>query len=273
MFFCDNHTHSLISPDSNAPLADMARQAVSLGLDELCVTDHCDLVDGSGRPVDVFDWPAAKEQVRRVQAQVGNKLTLRLGLELGSAVYDPDLARRILAHGSPELDFVLGSLHNWLGERDNIDLYYTDYTGDPALARHCVERCLAHTWTLVTDCPDCYDSLAHIIYPLRYIQRDGLSLTLDGYEEQVRAIFTQVARTGHALEVNTCRGRSLAEWKPLLGWFRECGGEYVTLGSDAHRPQDLAKGLREAAQLLSQAGFRYVTTYEKRKPMPHTISE
>ena len=96
LYFCDIHTHSLLSPDSNAPLADMAQRAVALGLDELCVTDHCDLVDGSGRPVNSFDWPAAKEQFRRVQAQVGGRLNLRLGLELGSAVYDPDLARRIL---------------------------------------------------------------------------------------------------------------------------------------------------------------------------------
>ena len=100
---------------------------------------------------------------------------------------------------------------------------------------------------------------------------NGLSLTLDGYEEQVRAIFTQVARTGHALEVNTCRGRNLAEWLPLLRWFQECGGEYVTLGSDAHRPQDLAKGVQEAAGLLEAAGFRYVTTYEKRRPVPHLL--
>ena len=271
MYFCDIHTHSLLSPDSNAPLADMAQRAVALGLDELCVTDHCDLVDGSGRPVNSFDWPAAKEQFRRVQAQAGGRLNLRLGLELGSAVYDPAIARHILAGGGDELDFVLGSLHNWLGERDNSDLYYTDYTGDLPLARHCVEHCLDHTWTLVTECPDCYDSLAHIIYPLRYIQRDGLSLTLDGYEEQVRAIFTQVARTGHALEVNTCRGRNLAEWLPLLRWFQECGGEYVTLGSDAHRPQDLGKGVQEAAGLLEAAGFRYVTTYEKRRPVPHLL--
>ena len=271
MYFCDTHTHSLISPDSDAPLADMARRAAGLGLQELCVTDHCDLIDGSGRPVDAFDWPAAKEQLRRVRSQLGDRLSLRLGLELGSAVYDPDLARRILGEGAPELDFVLGSLHNWLGERDNIDLYYTDYTGDLPLARHCVEHCLRHTWTLVTDCPDCYDSLAHIIYPLRYIQRDGLSLSLDAYEEQTRAIFTQVAATGHALEVNTCRGRSLAEWLPLLCWFKQCGGEFVTLGSDAHRPQDLAKGIREAGQLLEQAGFSYLTCYEKRRPVPHKL--
>lgn len=271
MYFCDTHTHSLISPDSQTPLAVMCQRAADLGLQELCVTDHCDLVDGQGNPVQHFDWAAAKQQYHRVLAQAGDRPALRLGLELGSAVYDPKTARRILAQGGDELDFVLGSIHNWLGERDNLDLYYTRFTQDPTLASHCVERCLEHTWTLVTQCPDCYDSLAHIIYPLRYIQRDGISLTLAPFEERVRAIFTQVAATGHALEVNTCRGRSLAEWLPLLKWFRQCGGEFVTLGSDAHRPQDLAKGIREAAQLLEQAGFSQLTCYEQRRPIPHKL--
>lgn len=271
MYFCDSHTHSQLSPDSDAPLESMARQAVSLGLSALYVTDHCDLVDGTGRRVTQFDWPAAQTQLGRARKEVQGQLDLRLGLELGSAVLDPVIARDILAQGGDELDFVLGSIHNWLGERDNIDLYFTDFTGDPALARHCLDRCLEHTWTLVTQCPDCYDSLAHIIYPLRYIQRDGHCMDLTDYEDRVRAIFSQVAATGHALEVNTCRGNNLTEWPPLLSWFRECGGEYVTLGSDAHRPQDLAKGLREAAELVEAAGFRYLTTYEKRRPVPRKL--
>ena len=142
---------------------------------------------------------------------------------------------------------------------------------DPALARRCLDRCLEHTWTLVTQCPDCYDSLAHIIYPLRYLRRDGHPLSLAEYEDRVRAIFTQVASTGHALEVNTCRGQDLADWPVLLDWYKSCGGEYVTLGSDAHRPQDLAKGIREAVAMVDAAGFRYLTTYEKRRPVPHKL--
>ena len=45
MYLCDIHSHSKISPDSRAELSDMARAAVSAGLRELCVTDHCDLLD------------------------------------------------------------------------------------------------------------------------------------------------------------------------------------------------------------------------------------
>lgn len=271
MYLCDVHTHSLISHDSHAPLEQQAEAAVAAGLRELCVTDHCDLLDGRGRPVTSFNWPAAKEQYRRVKSRFAGRLELRLGIELGSAPADPETARAILAGGGGELDFVLGSLHNWISEEGNIDLFYTKFAGDMDLCRRAVDNALTHSWTLVTELPDCYDSLAHISYPLRYIRRDGMELTLWDYEDQVRPILTEVAKTDHALEVNTRHGLDLADWPRILTWFRECGGKLVTVGSDAHRPQDVAKGVPEALELIKAAGFGYITTFEKRKPVTHRL--
>ena len=271
MYLCDIHSHTKISPDSNAELSHMVQAAAAAGLRELCVTDHCDLLDLDGNPVTAFDWPAAKEQYRAAKPAPGDRLTLRLGLELGSAPYDPAVARAILKEGGAELDFVLGSLHNWIGAQGNVDLHDTSYTGDPDLARRAVESTLEHTWALVAQYPDCYDSLAHIVYPLRYIRRDGIDLSLDGWEDRVRAIFTEIAKTDHALEVNTHRGRDLDFWPPLLRWFRECGGELVTVGADAHRPQDVARGVPEALELLRAAGFDRVTTFAGRKPTTHRL--
>ena len=271
MYLCDVHSHTLISPDSHAALSDMAAGAVVAGLRELCVTDHCDLLDMYGTPVTSFDWPAAKEQYRAARETLEDGLTLRLGIELGSTPYDPDTARAILREGGDELDFVLGSLHNWIGAEFNVDLGSSGFSGKPDLARRAVDAALTYTWTLVTQYPDCYDSLAHINYPLRYIRRDGIDLTFADWEDRVRAIFTEVARTDHALEVNTRRGRDLDYWPPLLRWFRECGGKLVTVGSDAHRPEDVAKGIPEALELLKAAGLDYVTTFAGRKPITHCL--
>lgn len=271
MYLCDIHSHTKISPDSEAELADMVRAALAAGVEEFCVTDHCDLLGLHGQLWGTFDWPAAKAQYHAAKEAAGDKLTLRLGLELGSATFDPDTARAVLAQGGEELDFVLGSLHNWIGLEGGRDFYYSDYRDSPGLARKAVENALDHTWTLVTRLPDCYDSLAHIVYPLRYIHRDGVALSLADYEERVRAIFTEVARTDHAMEVNVCRGQDLASWPPLLAWFRECGGQLITVGADAHRPQDVAKGIRSALEMLNAAGFGCVTTYKGRKPQLHRL--
>ena len=271
MYLCDTHSHTKISPDSKAELLDTAKAAIDAGLREFCVTDHCDLLNGWGAPVTDFDWPAAKEQYRAVRETVGDRLILRFGLELGSAPYDPAVARANLKEGGDSLDFVLGSLHNWIGMEGNIELHDTSFVGDPSLARRAVESTLDHTWALVMKCPDCYDSLAHVVYPLRYIRRDGIDLAISDWEGRVRAIFTEIAKTDHALEVNTHHGLDLGSWPPLLRWFKECGGKLVTVGADAHRPQDVAKGIPEALKMLSAAGFDHVTTFARRKPVTHRL--
>ena len=50
MYYADYHTHSRLSPDSDAPLLDMAEAAARAGLSELCITDHYDLVEMDGTP-------------------------------------------------------------------------------------------------------------------------------------------------------------------------------------------------------------------------------
>ena len=40
MYLADYHTHSRMSPDADAPMAELAEAAIAAGLDELCFTDH-----------------------------------------------------------------------------------------------------------------------------------------------------------------------------------------------------------------------------------------
>ena len=78
MYLADMHTHTQISPDSGARLVDMARAAAAAGLDELYVTDHCDLLNGEGRFAPDFDWPAALAQMAQAREGLTGRLQLRL---------------------------------------------------------------------------------------------------------------------------------------------------------------------------------------------------
>ena len=44
-----------MSLDGHAPMADIAAAAERAGLDELCITDHCDFLDEHGRPNRAYD--------------------------------------------------------------------------------------------------------------------------------------------------------------------------------------------------------------------------
>lgn len=258
MYLTDYHTHSLLSPDGYVPLAEMARAAMDAGLSELCLTDHCDLLTGHGEPVRAYDWAPAVEQFHQTFPQFEGKLKLRLGMEFGSGHLDPAAADTILAQ--PELDFVIGSVHNMSPGAGALDFYYVKYN-----SRADCDRALDDYFDSLDELAktDYYDVLGHIIYPLRYMHGLG---SMDPYYDRIHALLRAAVELGRGIEVNTYRGKTVEEWRPVLERYKDVGGELVTVGSDAHRPEHVGLGVREAYGLLKDVGFRYVAVYEKRKP-------
>ena len=263
MYLTDYHTHTALSFDGQATLAQMAQAALDAGVDELCVTDHCDLLDEAGRAVPAYSWDKALAQYRETLSLYQGRLTLKLGLELGMPHVDPAAAQAIWAQ--PEADFILGSVHNLSPAQGGKDFYYEDLS-DPAVCAAVLDDYFYSLQALART--DFYDVLAHIIYPLRYMTAQ---IRLDPWLDAVRAILRTAVEKGRGIELNTCRGRTLTEWRPVLALYREAGGEILTLGSDAHSPDAVGKGLREAQALLKDMGFRYFCTYEKHTPHFHLL--
>ena len=79
MYLCDIHSHTKLSPCSSAELSDTARAAIDAGLQEFCVTDHCDLLGVHGESCAQFDWPAAKELYCQGRFGRSNHSPLRAG--------------------------------------------------------------------------------------------------------------------------------------------------------------------------------------------------
>lgn len=265
MYLIDYHCHSQLSPDSSTPLIDNARAAIQMGISELCITDHFDLLTGQGerQRASALRWSPRVKQYHAVKDAVAGKLTLKLGIEFGSGQVDAADAAQALKQ--PELDFVIGSIHNRTEETGASDLYYLNYTS----ADFCYE--VLEDYFLSMErlvAADCYDVLGHIIYPIRYMNiRDGQEVDIYRYLDRIRAILKGVVAHGRGIEFNTWCGRTLEQWRPTLEAYRDCGGEYITVGSDAHVAGSIGKGIREAYELLKNMGFRYVTAYEKRTPV------
>lgn len=265
MFLGDTHTHSICSPDGHNTVAEMTRAASAAGLTHLCLTDHCDLVTLQGEPAYTYDWAPYNAAVADARAALPAGLELAQGLELGEAYENPTAARAILA-AQPRLDFVIGSVHNYRAMKDKHDFYFAEYPDHDACQRT-LEDYMGSLEAIVA-LPDCYDTLGHIIYPLRYINDRGphpFSLLEGEFRDRTAAILRRVVQDGKAMEVNTWRGRSIEEWAPYLRLFKSLGGELVTVGSDAHTIQDVGKGIGEVYQVIAQCGFDYVAVYHGRK--------
>ncbi len=79
------------------------------------------------------------------------------------------------------------------------------------------------------------------------------------FAEEIRAVLRAAVEAGVGLEINAS-GLRQAPGEPypgltVLRWYRELGGEIVTVGSDAHRVEHLAAGMDQALALAQAAGF------------------
>lgn len=270
MYCSDYHLHTLISSDSPASLEQQAQAAIQAGLQELCVTDHWNLLDQLAQPLPhTRNWAASIAQCAKARQQFGTQLEIRLGIEVGNGEIDPDSISEGLAQAGEELDFVIGSLHNMSLGSGGLGIYTAAHRCQQieegiALLDDYVDTLTALTAT------NTFDVLGHVIYPLRYLPAHW-QLTLDPYEEQLRELFQTLIQSGRGIEFNTTQGNTIAEWAPVLKLYRECGGEIITIGSDAHRPNQVGAGFRDACELLQALGFRQYCTYRSRKPQFHTL--
>ncbi len=260
-FISDSHIHSENSFDGNDSVMMLCEQAVSLGLYSITITDHCECNEYfKGNIHDSIQNSILN--IAKARAYYSGKINIYSGIELGQATQDPSAAQDALS--LCDYDFVLGSLHNLKGMRDFYFLEYTEKNITSLLDCYFTEL-----YELVTD--DQFDSLAHITYPLRYIAESSIQgFKLDLWQKQIDAVLSLLVKNDKALEINTSGlrqkiGKTLPD-AAVLNRFRELGGRYITIGSDAHRWGDIASGIEDGLKLALECGFTHFTVFSQRKP-------
>lgn len=259
----DTHTHSLYSEDGADSIQALCEAAVDRGLAGLCITDHVDLCDAPiGYEFYLRAQEGRKRDFARAKSQYAGRLELLWGIELGHPQYLPQVARRILQ--SDPFDFVLGAVHFL---PDGRDLYSINYTG-MADVEEVMDIYFAQMLELIRF--GGFDSLAHLDYPLRKMQRVLAEATVLPYRPMVEKVLEATVEAGLALELNTA---GLSCWKNRVepeDWvvrrYKELGGQRLTLGSDAHVKEKVGTGLGRAARLARSCGFESATVYRGRRP-------
>ena len=273
MYRADYHTHSSCSPDGSCTMAELAEQAIAVGLQELCITDHVDTILWArgtvyGTPRESFCWQPAIEQFQQAQSLYGERITLRLGAELGEVTQHPDAMERFLQQ-APALDFCIGSVHTVGEELGWQDLFSIPASEpehwDPICRSYLKQVYALAQWGK-------FDVLGHLTLPARYAwDRCGIRLDFTPYRDEIAAIFTALIDRGRGIEVNTNRGNLPLPHAPWLRLYRDLGGERITIGSDAHTTQYIGCAVASAQELLRSCGFRYFNTYQKHEASFHRI--
>lgn len=263
----DQHIHCRCSLDSDTSMYDMAAAARDRGMEMICFTDHVETDDSrTGRISPNWEghWPAVLAEYGELMKDPPEGIEIRLGMELGTPNHFPELAAEAAA--TPELDLVLGSLHNL---REAEDFYYIPYESEEQ-CRRLNRAYLAELLEIAG--MDCFDVMAHVGYTCRYMRRRGFSerITVENSRDELTELFRRLIIRGKGIEVNTSGIRQGGEPYPsadVLALYRELGGEIITVGSDGHVPRDAGGQVKEGFELLRSLGFRYAAAYKKRQPV------
>ena len=260
----DMHTHSIHSPDGRSPMEAMFESAVQKGLCGICITDHADVDENHKTEKPLETVKESLENFLQIKERFSGQITLLFGVELGQALQDEALVSQIFGH--EQLDFILSSIHNICGYEDFFFYDFADKTQTEQMIWQYMdelEKTIMHSD---------FDSLAHLTYPFRYLRRKAkFELDEKIFDAGFDRVLKVLAQSERALEINASGLRQgyIGTHPPFayIKRFKEFGGRLITIGSDAHRPEDVGSGLKEAVELAEAAGFKQVAYYKNRKPV------
>ena len=273
MIQADMHMHTWFSTDSEACPRDMADEAVRKGLKTICFTDHFDKDDLEWGEEGIFDVDAYFVEMQKLQEEYAGKLNIRIGIELGLRTYLKDYYEELTK--KYPFDFAIGSVHNVPYKKDaEGNILYTD----PAAEKLFTDRTDKEAYRLMMETTlenvrtsDCFQTLGHLDYVVRYGKSREKEYSYTDYADIIDEILKLLIEKEKGLEVNSAGlkyGLPFAHPHPdVLKRYRELGGEIITIGADAHKPEHIAYDFAKAEEILKSCGFKYYTEFFEQKPV------
>lgn len=255
-YLSDYHIHSTFSFDAKQSVEEAARAAIKNGISEICFTEHVSM-DPQNKGYNTFSFDDYSKEINRVSEIFKGQLTIKKGIEAGEYhLFSDDFDAY---YKSNNLDFIIGSLHNLNNKglvtnlRENGDtVTYNNYFSE------LLKLCEVGN----------FDILGHLDLVQRYALKDFGIYNFDMYKEYIYEILKTIISKGIGIEINTSGLSSniLLPRKEILKMYKELNGEIITVGSDSHNYDKVGSNINEMYELLKSLGFKYVFTYDKRKP-------
>lgn len=282
----DYHIHCKYSNDSEEDLEKIIETAINKGIGEICFTDHVDY--GIKLDKDVFekidenakkdwikkigridlnvDYPNYFKEIEELREKYKDKITIRQGLEFGMQVHTIKDFQKLFDKYKEKFDFVILSCHQvndkefWTNEFQkgkSIDEYNAEYYEE-----------IYRVMSRYSD----YSILGHLDHIQRY---NETIYPFEKSREIIVKILKKVIEDNKGIEVNTSSFRyGLKELTPernILKLYHELGGKIITIGSDAHKAENVGEHIPYIQEELKKIGFTDICTFDKMKPIFHKL--
>jgi len=245
----DSHIHTAFSADSEMQAAEALAAAAKQGIG-LVFTEHLD-ADYTSKEGKVFsfdpqDYWQAYRKLHSDQLQLG----VEIGMRESTCAFSEEFSQSV------PFDLIICSQHMV----DDMDIYYPDYyegkDKQEAYHRYFVqmaENIRAHAFANV---------LGHIDYICRYAPYADADIHYTEFADEIDAVLKNVIASDVVMEINTRRlgaKEALESLVPIYQRYRELGGRFVTLGSDAHTPEAVGAHLMLAYDFAESVKLKTVT--------------
>jgi len=254
----DYHMHSRLCRHGEGEIYEYVEAAIEKGLTEIGFSEHIPipgLDDPTGRMV-IDDWDVYVRDVTDAQKKYP-EIAVRFGLEADYLPPFMDSIEKFI--GDYPFDFVIGSVH-----------FVEDWDFSNPAHRHRLQEFgldYLHTryYELLAEAAKSglYDIIGHFDLPKR-VAPVPMSLVSEKINTALRAI-----KEGNlALDINTSALRKgLKEIYPGKEIVQRAAALQipVILGSDAHRPSEVAAGFGKTIQQLKKIGYAHQCVYKSRQ--------
>lgn len=276
MFF-DYHVHSYFSDDSDYEMEKLIIDAISMGLEEICITDHVDFgVKGDWRDLKENEAPDKNAvmnvnfenfftEIEHLSVKYSNQIKVKIGMEFGIQMHTIPQFQEL--YDSYPFDFIILSIHQ-INNKEFWLYRYQQSKTDEQIYDGYYEELL----NLVKTYKD-YSILGHMDLIRRYVDKE-----VDMFEHNkdiIEEILIQVIQDNKGIELNTSSKRyginGLTPSIEILKLYHKLGGKIITVGSDSHNKEQLAFEIKEGMQILKDIGFEYICTFDQMKPTFHKL--
>ncbi len=255
----DYHMHTYFSADSEASPREHIIQAIKMGLDEICFTDHRDF----HYPECPFELDVETyfQELKQLQKEFENQIKIKIGLEIGLDLdYVEEINHFVKAH---EYDYIIGSIHV---------IHQTEFY-DPALFFENKTKEQAHQefFENTLECVkvfDCFHCLGHFDYICRYGPYEDKSIDHSLYQDIIDEILRVLIKKNKGIEVNTSgykdrKNCGFPTFEEVERYY-QLGGRIITVGTDSHTSNRVGEHVDEVVEKLKEIGFDDVSTFTKR---------
>ena len=255
----DYHMHTCFSGDSEADPREHVKQAILMGLDEICFTYHRDF----DYPIDSFDLDVEKyyQMIMALKEEFKDEIKIKWGIEIGLDMnYQKEINELINRY---PFDFVIGSIH----VIDHTEFYYGDFFN--GLSKEQAHRYFFEETLRCVKNFDCFNVLGHLDYIMRYGPYENKMIDHDKYQDLIDEIFKTLIAKNKGIEVNTS-GYALLKTCGFPNFeqvkrYYDLGGRIITIGTDSHTSDRVGEHVEDVKINLEKIGFKDVTTFTNRK--------